>query len=138
MDLTPLRHCLELVELHLENNQLSEVDLTPLNNCPGLIDLNLDNNRLTEVDLTPLQQSNDLWGLVIDPDTQLIALESLQDAPWPDEIEKYFERIKWKTSNHILSRRASFEKKVEFSPSPQTKEITPEKTKTKQILNILQ
>jgi hypothetical protein len=66
VDLSPLKNCLFLQKLYLNNNHFSEINLTSLRECDQLQVLKLSDNQFSKINLTPLSECKELEELYLE------------------------------------------------------------------------
>lgn len=74
INLSPIRMCMVLTRLLLNENELSTLDLSPLASCRPLTVLALKRNKLQSLDLSPLKELTQIQAIDL-RENQLIALD---------------------------------------------------------------
>ena len=103
----PLKHCWYIERLYLRKNQLEKIDLSPLRFCKSLQLLDLEKNNLQRLDVTPLFACNELLVLDIDKDVELVANSRYEDSTHiPQALAPFLNQITWVEVDKIMEFRA--------------------------------
>jgi hypothetical protein len=102
----PLKHCWYIERLYLRKNQLESIDLTPLRFCKNLQLLDLEKNNLQQLDVTPLFACTNLLVFDIDKEVKLIANSRYEDsAGAPQGLSPFLDQITWVDVDEIMEFR---------------------------------
>ncbi len=102
----PLKHCWYIERLWLRKNKLKTLDLSPLRFCKSLQLLDIEKNNIERLDVTPLFACTKLLVLDIDKNVELIANSRYKDSSnIPQALEKFIDRITWVDFDEILDFR---------------------------------